>query len=72
MVEKGLLDARQRHKDYIEKIELVFRGFGQGRDAFFKALMGMEGRGLRKKVVKISDSTRLKFGGPRGKKPRRL
>jgi small subunit ribosomal protein S11 len=56
----------------ITKLEVVLRGFGQGREAVTKALLGSEGRFLRKKIVKVSDATRLKFGGTRGKKPRRL
>ncbi|QSZ29901.1 hypothetical protein DSL72_004419 [Monilinia vaccinii-corymbosi] len=56
----------------INKLELVLRGFGAGRDAVTKALLGTEGRWLRGKVVKVTDATRLKFGGTRSKKPRRL
>ncbi|KAM3071162.1 hypothetical protein ACMFMF_007638 [Clarireedia jacksonii] len=56
----------------IHKLELVLRGFGAGREAVTKALMGTEGRLLRGKVVKVTDATRLKFGGTRSKKPRRL
>ncbi|KAI9829126.1 MAG: hypothetical protein M1832_000149 [Thelocarpon impressellum] len=56
----------------ILKLELVLRGFGSGRDAVTKALMGSEGRNLRGKVVRVTDATRLKFGGTRSKKPRRL
>lgn len=56
----------------IRKLEVVLRGFGAGREAVTKALLGNEGRFLRGKVVKIADATRLKFGGTRSKKPRRL
>ncbi|KAF7854163.1 hypothetical protein EAF04_010460 [Stromatinia cepivora] len=56
----------------IQKLELVLRGFGAGREAVTKALLGTEGRWLRGKVVKVTDATRLKFGGTRSKKPRRL
>jgi small subunit ribosomal protein S11 len=56
----------------IKKLEVVLRGFGAGREAVTKALLGNEGRLLRGKVVKVSDSTRLKFGGTRSPKPRRL
>ena len=56
----------------ILRLELVLRGFGAGRDAVTKALMGSEGRNLRPKVVRVTDATRLKFGGTRGKRPRRL
>jgi len=56
----------------IAKLEVVMRGYGKGREAVVKALMGNEGRGLRDRVTKISDSTRLKFGGTRSPNPRRL
>jgi small subunit ribosomal protein S11 len=56
----------------IHALELVLRGFGAGREAVTKALMGTEGRLLRGKVVKVTDATRLKFGGTRSPKPRRL
>jgi small subunit ribosomal protein S11 len=56
----------------IERLELVMRGFGKGRDAVTKAIMGSEGRIIRKKIIRVTDSTRLKFGGTRSRKPRRL
>jgi len=56
----------------IKRLEVCLRGFGAGREAVTKAFLGNEGRFLRGKVVKVSDSTRLKFGGTRSKKPRRL
>ena len=56
----------------IRNLEVYLRGFGAGREAVTKALLGTEGRHLRGKVVKVSDATRLKFGGTRSKKPRRL
>lgn len=56
----------------IKKIELAYRGFGQGREAVTKAILGTEGKDIRPLINKLSDSTRLKFGGTRSKKPRRL
>jgi small subunit ribosomal protein S11 len=56
----------------ISKLEVVLRGFGQGREAVTKALLGSEGRFLRGKIIRVADATRLKFGGTRSKKPRRL
>ncbi|KAK2610600.1 hypothetical protein N8I77_004017 [Diaporthe amygdali] len=56
----------------ISSLEVVLRGFGPGREAVTKVILGNEGRLLRDKIVKVSDSTRLKFGGTRSKKPRRL
>lgn len=63
--DKGLLPQ-------IQKLELVYRGFGQGREAVTKAILGSEGKKIRSLIVKLSDSTRIKFGGVRSKKPRRL
>jgi len=56
----------------IEYLEVVLRDFGPGREAVTKILMGAEGRKVREKVLRVMDSTRLKFGGTRSKKPRRL
>ena len=56
----------------IKRLEVILRGFGSGREAVTKALLGTEGRFLRSKVIKVADATRLKFGGTRSKKPRRL
>ena len=56
----------------MEKLEVVMRGFGAGREAFQKALLGTEGRGIKGKVTRVTDSTRLKFGGVRSKNVRRL
>ena len=56
----------------IMTLELVLRGFGPGRQAITKVILGSEGMGLRPRIVKVSDSTRLKFGGTRSPKPRRL
>ncbi|OTA82301.1 hypothetical protein M434DRAFT_25043 [Hypoxylon sp. CO27-5] len=59
------------HKN-ITAMEVVLRGFGHGREAATKVLLGTEGRMLRDKIVKVSDATKLKFGGTRSPKPRRL
>ncbi|KAL6868868.1 hypothetical protein ACO1O0_000191 [Amphichorda felina] len=56
----------------IKRLEVVMRGFGQGREAALKVLMSPEGQVLREKIVRVSDSTRLKFGGTRSRAPRRL
>lgn len=56
----------------IQKLEVVLRGWGAGREAVTKALMGSEGRNLRGRIVRVTDATRLKFGGTRSPKPRRL
>lgn len=56
----------------IKKLEVHLRGFGAGREAVTKAILGSEGRFIRDKIVKVADNTRLKFGGTRSPKPRRL
>ncbi|KAF2770831.1 translational machinery component [Teratosphaeria nubilosa] len=65
MQEKGMLRG-------VYKMEVVLRGFGAGREAVTKAILGAEGRAIRGKISAVVDATRLKLGGPRSKKPRRL
>ena len=54
------------------RFEVIFRGFGQGRDAVFKALMTSEGDEVRPYVVRVTDNTPIKIGGTRARKTRRL
>ena len=69
----GMLDDRYPGKGGpILSLEVVLRDFGPGREAATKILMGQEGKELRQKVTRIMDGTRLKFGGTRSRKPRRL
>ncbi|THD00009.1 hypothetical protein EYZ11_000461 [Aspergillus tanneri] len=56
----------------IKRLEVVLRGFGAGREAFTKVLLGNEGRNVRGLVSRVTDSTRIKFGGTRSRKVRRL
>lgn len=56
----------------IKRLEIVYRDFGKGRDAFTKVLLGNEGRHIRGLVSQVTDSTRVKFGGTRSRKVRRL
>ncbi|KAI0595060.1 translational machinery component [Biscogniauxia sp. FL1348] len=65
------LNQMGMHRE-IDTLEVVLRGFGTGREAATKVLLGNEGRLLRDKIIKTSDATRLKFGGTRSPKPRRL
>jgi len=65
MKERGML------RD-INKLEIVMRGFGPGREAFTKAILGAEGRDIRSRISAVVDATRLKIGGTRSPKPRRL
>ena len=54
------------------RFEVIFKGFGQGRDAVFKALMTSEGDEVRPYVVRVTDNTPIKIGGTRARKTRRL
>ncbi|KAI0303188.1 hypothetical protein BC826DRAFT_983867 [Russula brevipes] len=54
------------------RFEVLFSGFGQGRDAVFKALMTSEGDEVRPFVMRVTDKTPIKIGGTRAKKTRRL
>lgn len=65
IVEKGFMPS-------IQKLEVIMRGYGPGREAFQKALLGTEGRLIKPKVERVTDSTRLKFGGTRSPAKRRL
>lgn len=40
------------------ELELVWKGFGQGRDAVFRTLMGGEGEGVRYLVKRVTDAVR--------------
>ncbi|KAK5054643.1 hypothetical protein LTR84_001534 [Exophiala bonariae] len=53
-------------------IEVILRGYGPGREAFQKALLGTEGRQIKPLISRVTDATRLKFGGTRSHKVRRL
>ncbi|PWY81886.1 translational machinery component [Aspergillus heteromorphus CBS 117.55] len=63
--EKGLLPD-------IKRLALSFRGWSLAREAFIKVLLGNEGRNIRGLVCSVTDATRIKFGGPRSRKVRRL
>ena len=53
-------------------IEVIFRGYGPGRESFQKAILGTEGRMIKPLISKVTDGTRLKFGGCRSPQVRRL
>lgn len=55
-----------------DKVEVIFTNFGKGRQAFEACLVGKEGSGIRQNIVRISDNTKLQFGGNRAKAQRRL
>jgi small subunit ribosomal protein S11 len=65
MIEKGFMPM-------IDKMEVIMRGYGPGREAFQKVLLGTEGKLIKPKVHRVTDSTRLKFGGTRSPSVRRL
>ena len=70
---QAMLDENYQGKGgQIKQLEIVLRDFGPGRDAVSKILLGSEGRALRSRIVRVMDGTRLKFGGTRSQKPRRL
>lgn len=54
------------------RFEVLFKGFGRGREAVYKALMTSEGDGVRPFVTRVTDNTPIKIGGTRAKKTRRL
>ncbi|KIO31127.1 hypothetical protein M407DRAFT_68318 [Tulasnella calospora MUT 4182] len=54
------------------EIEVVFTGFGMGRDALFQALMTSEGNVARPLITRMTDRTPIKIGGTRSAKTRRL
>jgi small subunit ribosomal protein S11 len=65
MIEKGFMQN-------IKRLEVILRGSGPGREAFQKVLLGTEGKLIKPKVARVTDSTRLKFGGTRSPGVRRL
>lgn len=70
--EGGSAEAARKLEAPIKEVEVVLRGWGKGREAVVKALLGAEGRFLREKIRYVSDDTKLKFGGTRSPNPRRL
>ncbi|SPO04017.1 related to ribosomal protein YmS18, mitochondrial [Cephalotrichum gorgonifer] len=56
----------------IKRMEVQMRGFGAGREAASKVLLGTEGARLKDKIVRVADATRIKFGGTKSKNPRRI
>lgn len=54
------------------RFEVLFKGFGRGREAVIKALMTSEGDDVRPYVTRVTDNTPIKIGGTRARKTRRL
>ncbi|PPQ77725.1 hypothetical protein CVT25_011161 [Psilocybe cyanescens] len=59
----------QQHENF--KLELFFKGFGEGREAMRTALLAAEGTEIRPLVCRVTDRTPIKIGGTRAKKTRR-
>lgn len=53
-------------------IDILFRGFGPGRDAVYRALMSPEGYEMRRLLRGIGDRTPISIGGGRARKRRKL
>jgi len=53
------------------RLELLFKGFGEGREAMKAALLAVEGTEIRNLVLRVVDRTPIKIGGTRSKKARR-
>ncbi|WFD02691.1 hypothetical protein MOBT1_001374 [Malassezia obtusa] len=56
----------------INSIEVLWNGFGQGREAVFRAMMASEGEQVRNMIKVMTDKTPIKIGGVRPKKRRML
>ncbi|KAJ9475821.1 37S ribosomal protein S18, mitochondrial [Pseudozyma hubeiensis] len=56
----------------IQHLEVLWNGFGQGREAVFRALLAGEGQGTKDLISKMTDKTPVKIGGVRPKKRRML
>jgi len=54
------------------RFEVLFKGFGRGREAVYKAFMTSGGDDVRPFITRVTDNTPIKIGGTRAKKVRRL
>ena len=63
---------QQVSEDESIELDIFFKGFGQGRDALYKALLTTEGEFVRQLVKSVTDRTAIKIGGTRAPKMRRL
>lgn len=53
-------------------IEVIMSNFGKGREAFVNALNGSEGNAIRPNIARVSDGTKIKIGGVREPRARRV
>jgi len=65
-------DADSPQWDPGMEVEVIFKGFGQGREALYQALMTSQGAIVRPLISRLTDRTPIKVGGTRSKKARRL
>ncbi|BGP13989.1 hypothetical protein JCM10213_005575 [Rhodosporidiobolus nylandii] len=73
LIDPPVLSGGQRQKAAgppPTELEVIFKGFGKGRDAVFRTLMTAEGDVVRGLVRRVTDATPLKIGGTRPKKRR--
>ncbi|KAL9932946.1 hypothetical protein V8E36_008201 [Tilletia maclaganii] len=66
----NLVTLQARGPDVL--LETIWAGFGQGREAVFRAMMTNEGQEIRSLVRRLTDATPIKIGGVRPKKRRML
>ncbi len=60
-------------RGYLGKnIEIILCGNNYARRGFIAALLGKEGAKVKPWITRISDNTKIKFGGPRAKAYRRV
>ena len=59
-----------RQRWHVNGIEVLWNGFGQGREAVFRAFQASEGETVRGLVKVMTDKTPIKIGGVRPKKRR--
>lgn len=53
-------------------IEIIMSNFGKGREAFINALNGSEGNTIRPSISRVTDGTKIKIGGVREPRARRV
>jgi len=61
----------QKYREKPFEIDLFYKGFGDGREALYKALMTSEGEAVRPLIRSMTDRTAIKIGGTRAKKAKR-
>ncbi|PWN47368.1 translational machinery component [Violaceomyces palustris] len=64
--------GENRVKWGIGNLEMLWNGFGQGREAVYRALLANEGEETRSMIRRMTDKTPIKVGGVRPKKRRML